>query len=49
MALNPKITDKIRKKADDAFLKRNLLLLLNKVDEGRQPKRVIEGIIREIK
>lgn len=49
MALNQKITDKIKQKADDAFLRKNLLLLLSRVDEGKQPKRVIESIIKEIK
>jgi len=49
MALSQKITEKIKQKADDAFLKKNLLLLLTRVDEGKQPKRVIEGIINEIK
>lgn len=50
MALNKKITDKIKQKAaDNEFLKRNIILLLSRVDEGKQPKRIIEKIIKEIK
>lgn len=50
MALNRKITSKIKEKAvDDAFLRDNMIQLLSKVDEGKQPKRVIENIIGKIK
>lgn len=50
MALNQKITKKIKEKASgDSFLKNKLIALLSKVDEGRQPKREIEKIIKEIK
>lgn len=50
MALSKKITDKIKSKSgEDDFLKRNLLLLLTRVDEGKQPKREIERVISEIK
>ena len=50
MALSTKITEKIKtQSSDDSFLKKNLLLLLTRVDEGKQPKREIERIISEIK
>lgn len=50
MALSTKITEKIKTQSgDDSFLKKNLLLLLTRVDEGKQPKREIERIISEIK
>lgn len=50
MALNRKITDKIKAKAaGDDFLKNKMISLLSRVDEGKQPKRIIEEIIKEIK
>ncbi len=50
MALSKKITEKIKVKSEgNDFLKTNLLLLLTRVDDGRQPKREIERIISEIK
>ena len=50
MALNRKITDKIKAKAaGDDFLKNKIISLLSRVDEGKQPKRIIEEIIKEIK
>lgn len=50
MALNQKITSKIKEKAgSDDFLRKNLIKLLTRVDEGRQAKRTIEDIMKEIK
>ncbi len=50
MALNQKITKKIKgKTSGDSFLKNKLISLLSRVDEGKQPKREIEKIIKEIK
>ena len=50
MALNQKIIKKIKEKATgDDFLKKKMLSLLSKVDEGKQPKREIEKIIKDIK
>lgn len=50
MALNHKITKKIKEKAgSDDFLKNKMISLLSRVDEGKQPKREIEKIINEIK
>lgn len=50
MALNQKITEKVKVKAkDDVFLKQNLISLLSRVEEGRQPKRTIDEIIKKIK
>ena len=50
MALNQKITRKIKEKAgSDDFLKNKMIYLLSRVDEGRQPKREIEKVINEIK
>ncbi len=50
MALNQKITKKIKEKASgDNFLKNKLISLLYRIDEGKQPKREIEKIIKEIK
>lgn len=43
MALNQKITKKIKEKsANDDFLRNKLIYLLSRVDEGKQPKREIE-------
>ena len=49
MALNQKITKKIKEKANDDFLKNKMISLLSRIDEGKQPKREIEKIINEIK
>lgn len=50
MALNKKIVSKIKDKASgDDFLKKNMILLLTRVDDGKQPKREIEKILHEIK
>jgi len=50
MALNQKITKKIKEKAaNDDFLRKNMIMLLSKVDEGKQPKRLIETILNEIR
>ena len=50
MALNQKIIKKIKEKAaDDDFLRNKMISLLSRVDEGKQPKRIIEDIIKEIK
>lgn len=46
MALNPKIVDKVKAKiTSDDQMRQELLDLLSKVEEGRQPKRLIEKII----
>ena len=50
MALNQKIIKIIKEKAaDDDFLRNKMISLLSRVDEGKQPKRIIEDIIKEIK
>lgn len=50
MALNKKITDKIKQKAaDNDFMRANMIYLLSQVDEGKQPKRVIETVLNGIK
>jgi hypothetical protein len=50
MALNQKIITKIKEKAgNDDFLKNKMISLLSRVDEGKQPKREIDKIIKEIK
>lgn len=50
MALNKKIVTKIKEKtADEQFLKLHLPALLSRIESGRQPKRELENIMREIK
>ena len=50
MALNQKIIKIIKEKAaDDDILSNKMISLLSRVDEGKQPKRIIEDIIKEIK
>lgn len=50
MALNQKITKKIKEKTvGNDFLKKKIIELLSNVDEGKQPKKVIDKIISEIK
>ena len=50
MALNKKIVTKIKEKtADEPFLRQQLPALLSRIEGGRQPKREIEKIIKEIK
>lgn len=50
MALNQKIITKIKEKAgNDDFLKNKMISLLSRVDEGKQPKREIDKIIKVIK
>lgn len=50
MALNKKIVSKIKETAaEDDFLKKNMILLLTRVDDGKQPKREIEKILKDIK
>lgn len=50
MALNKKIVEKIKAKTEgEPFLKRHLPSLLARIEEGRQPRREIEKIIKEIK
>lgn len=50
MAINPKIVKKIKEKtSEDSFMKTNIIRLLSKIEEGRQPKREIDKIINDIK
>lgn len=50
MAINAKIVQKIKSKTtDDSVKKRLLTQLLARIEEGRQPKRVIDNIMNELK
>ncbi|MBQ0143135.1 MAG: hypothetical protein KBT06_10160 [Prevotellaceae bacterium] len=50
MAINPKIVRKIKSKTSDNSEKRRLLIsFLSRVEEGKQPKREIDKIMKEIK
>lgn len=46
MALNPKIVEKIKSKTrGEDLIQEELLYLLGQVEEGKQPKRVIEKVM----
>ena len=50
MALNKKIVQKIKEKADgDSFIKLQLPSLLSYIEQGKQPRREIEKVINLIK
>ena len=50
MALNKKIVTKVKEKtSDDSTFRQHLLLLLTRIENGNQPKREIEKIIKEIR
>lgn len=50
MAINAKIVQKIRSKTiDDSDKRRLLTQFLARIEEGRQPKRVIDNIMNELK
>ena len=45
MALNQKIVEKIKENADSDKFQAELLGLLSQIEEGKQPKRVIDKIM----
>lgn len=50
MAINVKIVQKIKSKTtDDSKQRRLLTQFLARIEEGRQPKRVIDNIMNELK
>ena len=50
MALNKKIVEKVKAKADgDSVIRTYLPSLLSQIEQGRQPKREIEKVINLIK
>lgn len=50
MAINPKIIKKVKSlSGEDALLNRSIPNLLARIEEGKQPKREIEKILKEIK
>lgn len=50
MALNKKIVTKVKEKtSEDSSLGKQLQLLLTRIENGNQPKREIEKIIKEIR
>lgn len=49
MAINKKILNKISEKASsDIAMQRNIESVLSGIEEGKQPKRMIEKIIKQI-
>ena len=50
MALNKKIVTKVKEKtSDDSVFGKQLQLLLTRIENGNQPKREIEKILKEIR
>lgn len=49
MSINKQILDKIREKAaDNKKVADSIEILLNAVEESKQPKRIIDGILKKI-
>lgn len=49
MAINPKIVEKIKEKTtNDKFLRQSLMEVLFQMEEGRQPKRIIDKEIEKL-
>lgn len=46
--INQNITDKISEKAESKQMKNNLLDMLSQIENGKQPKRIIEKIMDKI-